>query len=721
MTIHLVTSETIDQAIEACLNPEEGLLGFDSETKSLNVDPQGPNLVVSLQFAPNDADAYVFPVGFTDSTVNLDDARLRAGLQKIWDTCYARKFKLVAANVMFDLDATHGYHQRWWPRDCIADPLIRAWLSDPVNRARVGFGLKARVQHHLGIKMLLFREVTPTARVKCSHPRLEGVRPKTVTEFRFQDVDIRSGKALQYAAEDATLARRLYKTIELTPQQAQLERVELATVENVRRMRDAAVYVDLACVQRMHSESLERFNTLQAQLREVYHRLVPEGSCLEARAIATLLAPQFEWMCATRRMAPKLSSWTSKSKGFNLKGRAVNVYTRHTFTRYSVRIEVLQRIAKGIPGMPPLTPDTKEIINLLAERAALQKDLTTYFPALAYCEESGRLRFDMKTFGIDTARFSGGADKSAKRVPWALNVVTLPKRERVKRCVSEPEGFCVVQLDARSEEPCLLANYSRDPELIALFTTGDSDYHKRSASLVYNKPVEQVTAAERKAVKPIGLGALYNLGVAALSTQYETSHAKPKEHAARVLDSLKSGNSGAAKWAAAARLRALITGVSTTPWGRQVPTRKWSKPRRGGVEEVDAYLDGPNATIQSGGSDVLRILLDAAWKWIDLYSPESAVVSCVHDSLQLRFKCDDLSKLAQLVDYLEAAALEPWMLAPLRVDVQVGWNLGNMYEPKKSWSRSITGFMHATERVEENSVVCDYFRERLVDTPTIQV
>lgn len=716
MRYEMVTTETLDAVIEHCLNPDKGLLGLDVETTGLNVDPLGEDIVVSLQLAPSADVGYLIPLRFVgigaECNVPLDVAK--AAMQRIWDAAKARKLRLIAANCAFDLDALHSWHCTWWPRECIGDPLIRCWLKDPVNADGVHFGLKARVKFHLGVQMSLFDALVPKMRASVSHPLLS-VKDKRWLSYMYNTLDPRATDVLEYGCEDAIYARELYLAVKLSPQQQQLELVELATSENVRRYRQHGLMVNRQGVCDLFDALTERLDAVDRQIVTLLDGPVPVGSCYGTRAINAVLAPQYLWLERKGRAKAKLKTWREKKTRVNEKGRTVRDMIARTDKRFSVDIKVLGKMRDiddlrlqdaliGNDPMPALSPLQRTLVELLLERAPLGKDLRTYLPALGYCDETGRLRFDAKTYGIDTARLTGGRQTGGKRVPWQLNALTLPKRARLKHCIVAPEGYVILQLDVRSQEPRYAACYSRDKAMVHLFNEGTGDFHKLNASFITGKPLDEVSKDERTAAKPIGLGLFYNLSPLTLQEKFIDTHEHPYDYANGIRDAVYGGYAGMARFAAACRLRAVIAGVSNTRYGRQIPTRKWVK--RGKRRLEDKFTDGVNATIQASGSDCLRILLDAAHAWLDEHAPQSHLVGSVHDSIELRYRVSDLPKLWDLVAALEDAMNSDGLPVPMRLDVQLGYSLGSLYEvaPGKPLARENPGLALDPSEIETGAV-----------------
>lgn len=71
--------------------------------------------------------------------------------------------------------------------------------------------------------------------------------------------------------------------------------------------------------------------------------------------------------------------------------------------------------------------------------------------------------------------------------------------------VSRYDNGVIIQLDYSALEMRVIGLYTKDPDMLKSFLNGE-DIHKSTASIVYNKPVEEVTDEERQATKKVNFG-----------------------------------------------------------------------------------------------------------------------------------------------------------------------------------------------------------------------
>lgn len=80
------------------------------------------------------------------------------------------------------------------------------------------------------------------------------------------------------------------------------------------------------------------------------------------------------------------------------------------------------------------------------------------------------------------------------------------------------EGHLLGSWDLDQIEMRILAHRSQDPNLIDIFRTGH-DIHKKTASLIFNIPVEEVQPWQRTSAKSVGFGIVYGLSARGLQLQ----------------------------------------------------------------------------------------------------------------------------------------------------------------------------------------------------------
>lgn len=143
--------------------------------------------------------------------------------------------------------------------------------------------------------------------------------------------------------------------------------------------------------------------------------------------------------------------------------------------------------------------DDHEVIKLIRKYRKLMTKIKTYGDKMkTFLHWDGRIRGSWWLIGATSGRMS------CKNPP--LQAMPSSSREFF---VAE-KGNKLICADYSQVELRVLANISRDETLISYFNEG-VDLHAGTASLVFNKPIEEVTKEERQVGKSLNFGICYGI------------------------------------------------------------------------------------------------------------------------------------------------------------------------------------------------------------------
>lgn len=91
-----------------------------------------------------------------------------------------------------------------------------------------------------------------------------------------------------------------------------------------------------------------------------------------------------------------------------------------------------------------------------------------------------------------TGRISSGNKKYN-----APNLQNLPREDRYRFCFQAKSGNTLIVADYSSQESVVLADRSKEKNLLDFYKQGDGDLHSYVASLIYNIPYEDIMAAKK--------------------------------------------------------------------------------------------------------------------------------------------------------------------------------------------------------------------------------
>lgn len=146
------------------------------------------------------------------------------------------------------------------------------------------------------------------------------------------------------------------------------------------------------------------------------------------------------------------------------------------------------------------------ISDILKYRKAY-KLLSTYAQPLLdkILPETGRLHTRFKQM-VSTGRLSSSDP----------NLQNIPNKQKFRSCFVAEDGYSLITSDMSSAEIRIIGNYSEDPIFLDAFSTGQ-DLHTRTASEMFDIPLDKVTHDQRGAAKAINFGLCLTEGTNTIS------------------------------------------------------------------------------------------------------------------------------------------------------------------------------------------------------------
>ncbi len=284
---------------------------------------------------------------------------------------------------------------------------------------------------------------------------------------------------------------------------------------------------------------------------------------------------------------------------------------KKTKTGYSTDYEVLD----AMRGMHP-------IIDTILEHRELVKLKGTYIDALPPLvnPETGRVHTSFRQAVAATGRLSS-SDPNLQNIP----VRTELGRE-IRRAFVPAEGYRLVSCDYSQIELRLLAHYCEDPVLVSAFRDG-VDIHTQTAAEVFEMPLAEVGARERRVAKAVNYGLIYGQSGFGLSRALDIPRGEAQQYIERYFARFTKVESFLARIIEDARR----TGVSTTILGRRRPIPELASRNfrvRSGAERI-----ARNTPLQGSGADILKLAMLGVQKLIDTDALDAKMVLTVHDEL----------------------------------------------------------------------------------------
>ena len=264
-----------------------------------------------------------------------------------------------------------------------------------------------------------------------------------------------------------------------------------------------------------------------------------------------------------------------------------------------------------------------EIIDTILEFRKLEKIRSTYlepFPQLV--DETGRIHTSFNQMATATGRLSSSNP----------NLQNIPVRgqlgSRMRSCFVASPGKLLISADYSQIELRVLAHLSQDPALLNAFRHGE-DIHRSTASLLFEKPQEEITAEERRNAKTINFGIIYGMGAQKLARELKISMNEAKEFITRYYNKLSTLK----QYYDAIIQQATQDGFVTTMAGRRRFIADINSANAQALSQ--ARRQAVNTVIQGSAADIIKIAMLNVSNDTRLTSLGARLILQVHDELVL--------------------------------------------------------------------------------------
>lgn len=187
-----------------------------------------------------------------------------------------------------------------------------------------------------------------------------------------------------------------------------------------------------------------------------------------------------------------------------------------------------------------------------------------------------------------------GAGRYSSRSP---NLQQIPRTKDYRSCFRPGEGKKLVVCDYGQIELRIAAEITGDKTLRHIYKTGE-DAHRRTAAIVAQVPVEEVTKEQRQAAKPVNFGLIYGLGSEKLVIYSQVSYGVTisLKEAKRFIERYFDGYPAIRRWHNRAIRDGERTHMAKTLWGR----RRFLDPQRHRNEFFNCLDDKTEALTKRG-------------------------------------------------------------------------------------------------------------------------
>jgi len=297
----------------------------------------------------------------------------------------------------------------------------------------------------------------------------------------------------------------------------------------------------------------------------------------------------------------------------------------------------------------------------------LSKLKNTYIDILpTYIDKNSRIHTNFDQTGTATGRLSS-MEPNLQNIP-----VRTDWGKKVREAFEAEEGYNFVSFDFSQMELRLMAHFSKDEHLIKAFLDG-KDIHTITAAKVHNIKEQEVTPEQRRQAKTLNFGILYGLSAFGLSQATGMS----RQEAKNFIKNYFAQFPGVDSYIKTAKAQAEQKGYVETLFGRKrfLPALK----NAGFRARLQAEREAINAPLQGTVADIMKMAMIKVSHFLKNYPKDTCfLILQIHDDLLFEIKEQLIKEVAPKIKEIMENIYK--LDVPLKVDVKIGKNWGELYE-----------------------------------------
>ncbi|NLZ19012.1 MAG: DNA polymerase I [Bacteroidales bacterium] len=279
------------------------------------------------------------------------------------------------------------------------------------------------------------------------------------------------------------------------------------------------------------------------------------------------------------------------------------------------------------------------IIDAILDYRGLRKLLSTYIePFAGYISpEDGRVHTTFNQALTATGRLSS-SNPNLQNIP----IRTEEGREIRKAFVSGRPDWVMMSADYSQIELRLMAHFCGDAHLLDAFRHG-MDVHAATAAKIFQVPVGEVTADQRRIAKTANFGIMYGISSFGLA---ERLHC-PRSEAKRIIDDYFASFPSIRGFIDTTIAQARERGYVETLFGR----RRYIADITSGNATVRALAErnAVNAPIQGSAADIIKLAMIAVDRRLREGGFQARMVLQIHDELLLEVPQEEIAPVRELL------------------------------------------------------------------------
>ena len=313
--------------------------------------------------------------------------------------------------------------------------------------------------------------------------------------------------------------------------------------------------------------------------------------------------------------------------------------------------------ADTLEGLRAIAP---EVIEPLLRYRQLSKLNSTYVEGLLrLTEPSGRVHSYFDQVATATGRISS-SEPNLQNIP-----VRTAEGKEIRRAFLPREGWVLLDADYSQIELRLMAHFSGDAALVEAFRTGQ-DVHARTASEIFDVPLEWVDGTLRSRAKAVNFGLIYGISGFGLARNTGVSQKEAKEFIERYFAKYP----GVKRFMDTAAADGQQNGYALTMMGRRRYLPELKSPQAT-VREFGKRA-AMNTPVQGTAADIIKLAMVRVDEALRREGLQSRLILQVHDELLLECPPEEVEAASRLLRESMENVIE--LSVPLQADVHQGDN-----------------------------------------------
>ena len=484
-----------------------------------------------------------------------------------------------------------------------SDTMLMSYI---VNSTAARHNLDALSEHYLSRKTIKFEDVI-------------GKGPKKLKNF--SEVTIKD--ATNYACEDVDISIHLYEVLSAKVDEILnklLEEIEYPLVFVLLDIEKRGALIDASHLKKLS----DKFGRELLDLVTSIHK--DSGVVFNLDSPKQLSEVLFEKMNISTKGLKKTSS------GY-----------------YSTSESILQKLS-----------NENDVVKDILKYRSLAKLKSTYTDKIVeICDQNSKVHTSYHQAVTSTGRLSS-SDPNLQNIP-----IRTEEGITIREAFIAPKGKKLLAIDYSQIELRLMAHYSQDPLMLESFNNNE-DIHKRTASEIFGKNIEEIDSDMRRKAKTINFGLLYGMSAFGLANQlsvtrpeaetflqsYFTKYSRVKEFMGEIVELAKKNK------------------FVTTIYGRKIHVPNIDSPNymiRQASER--AAINGP---LQGTAADIIKVAMVSLDKHLKESEFEINSILQVHD--ELVFEVPESLTESDLIDVIDLMENTTKIDVPLKVELGFGAN-----------------------------------------------